>query len=97
MKKYIESNFPLSQYDCLIFSCDGTIKTIENPLESDDFVVLLQHDHEIETLVTDENNVFYCGWFKIDQIKKLFFKLYSLLKETIKEEFQFLRMENSSL
>lgn len=44
-----------------IFSCDGTIKTIEKPLESDDAVVLLQHENEIEAVVTDENNTFYCG------------------------------------
>lgn len=44
-----------------IFSCDGTIKTIEKPLESDDAVVLLQHENEMEAVVTDENNTFYCG------------------------------------
>lgn len=41
-------------------SCDGSIKFIDNPLESDDAKILLQHENEIEALFT-ENTLFYCG------------------------------------
>lgn len=41
-------------------SCDGFIKYLDNPLESDDAKVLFQHDNEIEALFC-ENALFYCG------------------------------------
>lgn len=44
-----------------IFSCDGTVKTLEKPLESDNAAVLLEHGNEIEAIVVDENLRFYCG------------------------------------
>ncbi|KAG5676869.1 hypothetical protein PVAND_006676 [Polypedilum vanderplanki] len=42
-------------------SCDGTVKIIEKPLESDEYSILLKHDKEIESLFVDENNRLYCG------------------------------------
>lgn len=44
-----------------IFSCDGTIKRVENPLESYHIAVILNHENEIEALSVDENNIFYAG------------------------------------
>lgn len=37
------------------------MKTVEKPLESDDAIVILQHENEIEAIFTDENLRFYCG------------------------------------
>ncbi|XP_070497009.1 uncharacterized protein [Chironomus tepperi] len=42
-------------------SCDGTIKSIEKPLESSEFTVVLQHENEIEALFSDDDLTFYCG------------------------------------
>ncbi|CAO1335145.1 unnamed protein product [Diamesa serratosioi] len=42
-------------------SCDGTIKTMENPLENDKASILLLHDNEIEALFVDDHLNFYCG------------------------------------
>lgn len=44
-----------------IYSCDGTIKFVEKPLESDANSTILQHINEIEALFVDENLIFYCG------------------------------------
>lgn len=44
-----------------IYSCDGTIKFVEKPLESDANLTILQHINEIEALFVDENLIFYCG------------------------------------
>lgn len=63
----------ISQFN---FSCDGTIKTIEKPLESDDAVILLQHENEIEAVVTDENNTFYCGMYYHREENSLHLQLY---------------------
>lgn len=46
---------------CTIYSCDGTIKLVENPLDSVKHSVILQHENEIEALFIDENFIFYCG------------------------------------
>ncbi|CAG9798642.1 unnamed protein product [Chironomus riparius] len=42
-------------------SCDGTIKSIEQPLTSSRFTVVLQHENEIEALFADDDLTFYCG------------------------------------
>jgi len=41
-------------------SLDGTIKLINNPVDSDDFSVILEHQNEIEALFVD-NDRFFCG------------------------------------
>jgi hypothetical protein len=45
----------------IVFSCDGLVKHVEKPLESDEFSVILQHDKEIEAIFVDEDLRFYCG------------------------------------
>lgn len=42
-------------------SCDGFIKFIDNPLQSDDAKVLLHHDTEIEAIFVDDDAKFYSG------------------------------------
>lgn len=49
-----------------IFSCDGTIKCVSNPLLSDEHSVILEHDNEVEALFVDENSLFYCGNLEIN-------------------------------
>ncbi|CRK90634.1 CLUMA_CG004336, isoform A [Clunio marinus] len=42
-------------------SCDGSIKCVKKPLESDDHDVILQHENEIEAVFVDDKLWFYCG------------------------------------
>jgi hypothetical protein len=58
---YRKNCFSFYFYFHFIFSCDGTIKSIEKPLESSEFTVVLQHENEIEALFADEDLTFYCG------------------------------------
>lgn len=42
-------------------SCEGVIKYLDDPIESNDPKVLLQHENEIEAIFCDDDANFFCG------------------------------------
>lgn len=59
---FIQNENLATNFSMFIYSCDGTIKFVEKPLESDANSTILQQDNkEIEALFVDDNLLFYCG------------------------------------